>query len=348
MKKLILFFSILVLIGCSQEEVEHNSQSKKIDEKHYAEIGKLHNEGLDHVLTQLKTLKEKQLKSISKKNLQDEVVNASIGFMTGNEEEDASLKSFVANVCEQTLIYNGRDRGIVATLKNLSEGLTEKDVRRNHFQQFGNVTDNQLEYVRRIEMIFKGQNQLDMIKALVELKSEVITKLEEEEAYPILCGIYTGIYSLKYWMENAIKWQMSLMDFEYYDVEDISSLKSTLKGKPLRLSQFVDFPDGVYPWPGEPTFAIVVDNGKVAIIRGPQGTVFDPNLKVFVFPEKASFDWNKLSGADWQGAVGGAVCGMITDAAAGGVGAGPGAEIGFVAGGVGSSAGEAIRQLIFY
>ncbi|WP_430814182.1 hypothetical protein [Carboxylicivirga sp. RSCT41] len=348
MNKLILYLSIWTLVGCSQDALEHNEQHIRFDETYYANIGKLHNEGLDNVLEQLKSLKQNQLQSISKENLQAEIVDASINFMREKEEIDISLKDLVTNVCEQTLYYNGRDKDIVTRLKKLLEGVTETDIRRNHFRQFGNVSDRQLEYIHRMETIFKDQNQMGIIKALIDLKDEVNTALTEDDAYPILCGIYTGIYSLKYWKVNAIKWQMSLMDLEQFDAEDIGSLKSSLKGNPVILSQFVDFPDGVYPWPGEPTLAIVVTNGKVAIIRGPKGTVFDPDLGVFVMEGSVNFDLNKLSTADWQGAIGGAIGGMISGAVAGGAGALPGAGIGFIAGGIGSSAAEAIGQLIFY
>lgn len=348
MKKLVYFFVILIVAGCNQEIIEQNKPSNRIDEKYYSDFGKLHNEGLDHVLEQLKSLKECQFKSVSKEILHDEVIRASINFVNEKDEIDRSLEDLVTNVSSQTLSYNRRQKGIAATLKNLSEGLTETDVRRSHYQQFGDVTDSQLDYIGQMEKIFNGQNQIDIIKALIDLKGEVIAELTEEEAFPILCGIYTGIYSLNYWKENALKWQSSLMDLEHFDGADIGTLNSTLKGNPIVLSQFVNFPDGVYPWPDEPTLAIRVRDGRITIIRGPDGTVFDSNLRVFTLPGSVEFNWSKLSGADWQGAVGGAVGGFISGSAAGGVGAVPGTGIGFVAGGVGSSAAEAIRQLIFY
>lgn len=352
------FLSLLAILfvffaSCNKGEIESATSNFNINEQYYVHLGELHNEGLDYVLDKLNSTTVTKLKSSSNIELQAVIIDASIEFIKEKETVDPLLQEQIVKVYEKTLDYIGRDKNLVATLKNLSEGLTEDDIRRSYYKQFGDITDRQLEYIKKIEGVYDNKNTSvsKMVASLMVIRNEVVANLTEAEAHPVLTGIYAAIYSLNYWKNNAYKWQMKLMDFEEMDIEEIiknSELKSTLEVQPIKLEEYAALPEGWYPWPGVSNYAIYVDEYHIChILKAPEGLVFDPNVALFVPEGTSGFDWSSVSQADWVGGVSGATGGAITGSVAGGVGAVPGFGIGFIAGSIGTSSADAIKQLVF-
>jgi len=73
--------------------------------------------------------------------------------------------------------------------------------------------------------------------------------------------------------------------------------------------------------------------------------IYGDNLKTHK-KDSSWFDWGSVGESDIAGAVGGAIGGATVGAVAGGAGAGPSAIIGGVSGGIGSSAQDAVNQLL--
>ncbi len=348
--RLISYLFIFILISCDNESINIVKQAPTLNDEYYVYLGNLHNEGLDHVLDDLNRTKGTKLKSHSNKELQSFIIESSIGFIKEKETVNSLLENQIVNIFNKTLDYRAQDNGLSVSTVKSGKTLTKDEIRRKHYRQFGEINDKQLEYIKKIEIVYsKNTSVPQMILSLLELRNEVVGYFTETEAHPILCGIYIAISSLNYWQDNGYKWQLALLDIKEVDASEvnINVLKSAIKGDPIDLQQYAALPDGIYPWPGTVHYAIKVKDHTVSILKAPDGLVFDPTVAIFVREGSSDFSWSSVSRADWEGGISGALGGAVGGSMVGGVGAVPGGTVGFIAGSISSSAAKGIGQLIF-
>lgn len=308
-----LLMSSVFFISCEKDDgMDYNLN---IPEE-FQEVGKLHNQGLNHVF---KALKEEML----------------------NQSDGTKLKS-VKNIDYKALVYNSTIDFCenVPKLKDKSKLLkgflspNKVKLKSSNVDSNSLVNNVQQKYLDQISISFKQfsmpKNEIELKSTKEQLKKELngicfqaSKELSSSEMEVIYSATGTGLASFQYWYHNAKKWYFALNYPEIlsqYKEHELQQLqlkngKTQLKGakNQLKSSWFSDTWNSVENWWDETTDDVGDwwdDNGDDIIDVGISDAV-------------------------------GAGLGAAGGAAIGGIGAGPGA----IGGGCIASANECINQL---
>jgi hypothetical protein len=312
----------LLILSC-----DDNANNEDPDIINYANIGLEHNEGLEYVLNNLEVgaiTNQSQLKNGHANDILNLTRELCETFL--REESNIAQEGLDEALTQLDNFYS---ENIVHTrLKNKTIDFAKLDA---------SLSKSQRKYITEIKKVI-SDTTLDLkfsLSRIKEIEEIVKRKCSKQDCQIILTTASIARNSMEYWYNNYNKW--------------LSKLCCTVVGPyKIESSQLKDgaisrMPPGWYPYPGDPTKCIYVDeDGYLYELKGPPGLLFNPEKECFDFPGNVnpnSYNWQSLVGADVAGGVAGAVGGAMV----GGAGAVPGA----IGGAIGGSAGEAFRQIFF-
>ncbi len=326
-KKLKLFTPIImscfIILGaifqsCEKEEIDY-----KLDiPEEYNEVGKLHNQGLEHIYEELKKetialMKEKETTSLKNTKTLDYkaiVINSTTSFCESNNKMRNHIHTYEKSIdLASKRIYS-------ASLK--SKSLKDQDIPElNEIQNyFIKMIINEIGKKYKEKEIGKLKKSLEKINQMAKYE------LTEEEALVIYCVSSTAYNSYQYWIKNYKKWYFTINYpeiIENYKDEELNNLK--LKNNKLVLksssnnSWWSSTWNSVESWWDETTDDI--------------SDWWDENGEEVVIGDIVGAGYGAATGA-YSGAAAGATTGMIFGPGGAVLGGGGGAISGAVVGAV--------------
>jgi hypothetical protein len=186
----------LLFQSCEKEEFDY-----KLDiPEEYNEVGKLHNQGLDHIFRKIKEesiehvkASNTNLKSATSIDYNTIITEASIDFC----QKEGKLKKHF-NACKSAVLsYNNRLKSAnIETLK--TEELS------SNAQKFIDQISDAISFKYSHKNISKLKSELDIINRYAAIE------LEENEALIIYGMTSTAYSSYQYWLRNYKKWYFAL------------------------------------------------------------------------------------------------------------------------------------------
>lgn len=296
----------------------NKTESEKGFENPLAHVGTMHNQGLDHVLGDIKDteIKERDLLKKRGRNVLSDVIETSARAFL--EERDLGPESIKASKIGMSVVRSGRGTGL---RKNSDDGI----LRLLPDSLRGDWTGKQKKYLREIGSVVLNEPPMPKLrKRLNELGKSARDELSEEDATPVYAAIALGKSSSKYWSNNLDEWRQSIFDAL---PEPDSTIIRNSKGEMVKTNC-------PCKRPVEMTVITTTDGTTMTIMEYNCGCNNTESSRGGGFWESAG----KVGAADVASGVAGAAVGGATTGGPGAPAAGAGAAL---VGSAGTAAGEA-------
>ena len=323
-----LAISALLFAGC--DTFESQSEQPPQFENPYAQVGRLHNQSLDHVLADLKAVKgplrgREALLETAEASTREFFREKSI------EAEGFDAVEMGMNLVRQRPNANAEVKAATqGEGQSLLRALLPDSVR-------SEMTAEQKQYVGEVLSLIKSKPPVHEFEAqLATLSKSALDELGEEEAKVVLYTSAVAKSSYSYWRENLGEWTETILTAAARS--DSVSVISNRAGSSAAASTRSQASGGLC---GEGQTAVVTgtytrDDGTTVVTV----TCFD-ELQVQDNGSNGGSEgyWGSLADIAVYDATG-AATGAVSGLAAAGVGAGPGALVG----GGGASAGKTVWE----
>jgi hypothetical protein len=184
----------------------NKTESEKGFENPLAHVGTMHNQGLDHVLGDIKEteIKERDLLKKQGRNVLSDVIETSA--RTFLEERGLGAESIKASKIGMSVVRSGRGTEL---RKNNVEGILRflPDSLR------GDLGEKQKEYLRQVGDVLLNEPPTSKLKKrLNELGRSARDELSEEDRRPVFAATAVAKGSYKYWKEHLDEWKQAIFD----------------------------------------------------------------------------------------------------------------------------------------
>lgn len=232
--------ALLFLSSCDFNKTE----SEKGFENPLAHVGTIHNQGLDHVLGDIKETEIKErdlLKKQGRTVLSDVVETSAQAFL---EERGLGPESIKASKIGMSVVRSGRGTGL---RKNDDDGI----LRLLPDSLRGDLTGKQKKYLQEVGSVILNEPPMSKLKKrLNELGKSARDDLSEEDATPVFAAIALGKSSSKYWRDNLNQWRQAVInalpepDSTIEKTAGGNMSKAKCKCKTLKEVKITHHPDG--------------------------------------------------------------------------------------------------------
>ncbi len=232
-----VFILSVVFQGCEKSEFEDKMDYKLEIPEQYNEVGKLHNQGLDHVFNAIREFHLGNMKNADPNMKSEQVMDynaiiteASIDFCRKNEK----MKNHF-DVCKSAILsYNERLKSANLNPSKI-EGLSSNQ------QKFIDQIIDAISFKYSLKNIRELKSELDKINR------SAAKELVENEAIIIYGMASTAYSSYQYWLRNYNKWYFALHYpeiLQQYNDEQLNNL--SVKNGELSLKSATDWWDDVW------------------------------------------------------------------------------------------------------
>lgn len=196
----LMFIVVCFFVFQSCEKNKDDLDYKLSIPDEYNQVGKLHNQGLDHVFN---TIKEKHIENIkeSEHNLKSAkvidynaiVTEATLDFCRTNKKLKENF-----SICEASVLDSKKHLKSAKLNSDIIKGLSSKQQ-----QLFGEIKE-------ALKVKFTKQNLKKLKVELDQINLKASRELADTEAAPIYCATSTAYCTYQYWHKNYKKWYFAL------------------------------------------------------------------------------------------------------------------------------------------
>lgn len=222
MRLFYIFVSVLCIYACNDSDDFTNKKEQKRAISKYAQIGEIHNAGLDYIFDRLKLPakttttrlnQDSHVDLVEQRELIQEVNTLCTEYVINQ------IKSSDSDTQNAFLLYGGESK-----LKADMANAKETDIK----ELEANISSAAIEYTNRLEVLLNNTSISinDLQLQLTQMEEEIQNSLtSEKDRSIILSTVAVAKSTSTYWNENAKKWGEKC---GYKDYELIGSARSSI------------------------------------------------------------------------------------------------------------------------